>query len=330
MKSWRFHEFGSLDNLRLEDIPVPEPQHNEALIRLEFAALNPADAYLIRGKYPRAGTPPFAVGRDGCGVIERCPEGRFKPGDRVVILRSDIGVTREGTLAEYVCVPEDSLAPLPHGWSPEEGAAGPLVFLTAWQALVTKGDIASGKTVLVDGASGGVGTAAVMLAHAYGARVIALSRDAKKRRRLVELGAHAALDTADPGLEKQVKEALGGGRADIVIENLAGPYLQKSINLAAEQGRIMIVGLLAGLTSEITIGHIIFKRLRIEGIQVGAYTPAEAQYNWEQIVERLDRINKRPLVDRVFPMLEIPRAFSHLARGPMGKVVVDVRHSGGR
>ncbi|MBI5091690.1 MAG: zinc-binding dehydrogenase [Candidatus Hydrogenedentes bacterium] len=248
MKSWRFHEFGSLDNLRLEDIPVPEPQHNEALIRLEFAALNPADAYLIRGKYPRAGTPPFAVGRDGCGVIERCPEGRFKPGDRVVILRSDIGVTREGTLAEYVCVPEDSLAPLPHGWSPEEGAAGPLVFLTAWQALVTKGDIASGKTVLVDGASGGVGTAAVMLAHAYGARVIALSRDAKKRRRLVELGAHAALDTADPGLEKQVKEALGGGRADIVIENLAGPYLQKSINLAAEQGRIMIVGLLAGLS----------------------------------------------------------------------------------
>ena len=326
MKSWRFYEFGSLSNLTLEDIPMPKPGPNEALIRLEYAALNPADAYLICGKYPRAATPPFAVGRDGCGVIERThDDSRFKRGDRVVILRSDIGVSREGTLAEFVCVPEDSLAPLPQGWSPEEGAAGPLVYLTAWQALVTKGEVAAGKTVLVNGASGGVGSAAIMLAHAYGAQVIALSRHPEKRRQLMEIGAYAALDTADPNLEQAVKHALGGGRVDIVIENLSGHYLQTSINLAAEQGRIMIVGLLAGLTSEIKIANIIFKRLRLEGVAVGAYTPAEAQYDWEQIVDRLKRINMRPLVDKVFPMAEVPLAFAHLARGPMGKVVVDVR-----
>lgn len=326
MKSWRFHEFSDIGNLRLEEIPVPAPGHREALVRLEYAALNPADAFLVRGKYPRAGTPPFAVGRDGCGVVETpARSGVFKKGDRVVILRSDIGVTREGTLAEYVCVPEDSLAPLPEGWSPQEGAAGPLVYLTAWQALVTRGEVASGKTVLVTGASGGVGSAAVMLAHAYGANVVALSRNAEKRRRLMEIGATVTLDTNAPNLEQQVKEALSGGRVDIVIENLGGPFLQKSIAMAGERGRILVVGLLAGLTSEVVIGHIIFKRVRIEGVQVGAYTPAEAQYDWEQIVDRLARVRMRPLVDRVFPMSKVQQAFAHLARGPMGKVVVDVQ-----
>ncbi len=242
MKIWRFHQFGPIKNLQIEDVPDPEPGPGEALVRVAYAALNPADRYLVSGKYPRPGKPPFAVGRDGSGIIEKVGAGsRFKPGDAVVLLRSEIGVQRDGTLAELVVVPEVSLAPLPAGWSMEEGAAGPLVLLTAWQALMTEGQLQPGQTVLVTGASGGVGTAALMLAKSHGARVVALSRSDRKRARLLELGADFAFDPDDPDLVKVVQAALGGGRCDVVVENLGGPYLQKSIYLTGFKGRICVV-----------------------------------------------------------------------------------------
>lgn len=323
MKSWRFHQFGPIEGLKPEEIPVPKPGPGEALVRVEFAALNPADRFLVMGLYPRPGKPPFAVGRDGCGTIAVPAEGgRFRAGDRVILLRSEVGVTREGTLAQYVTVPEESLAPLPAGWSPEEGAAGPLVQLTAWQALVDEGGCGPGKTVLVTGASGGVGTAAVMQAHALGARVVALSRSPEKRARLLELGADFAIDTDDPKLVKTVQEVLGGGRCDIVVENLAGPFLQKSLELAAYRGRVCVMGLLAGLESKIAIGSFMFKRVHIVGIAVGDYSPAEAQAAWTGIVETLGRTGARPLVDRTFPFDDVQGAFARLAQGPMGKVVV--------
>ncbi len=323
MKSWRFHEFGDIANLQLEEIPVPEPAPGEALVKLHYASLNPADAFLVMGKYPRPGKPPFAVGRDGCGVIEKPGQsGRFKAGDTVVVLRSDIGVTREGTLAGYVAAPEECLAPLPDGWKEEEGAAAPLVCLTAWQALVGVGGLEAGQTALITGASGGVGTAAILLAKAMGAKAVALSRSPEKRARLEAIGADFALDASIDGLEERVKEALDGGRVDVVVENLGGPYLQASINLCREQGRIAQVGLLAGLKSEILVGSVLFKRVRIEGVAVGAYTPAESQETWQHIVALLDAAGTRPLVDKVFPMDAVQEAFAYLARGPLGKVLV--------
>lgn len=325
MRTWRFHEFGDLAHLRLEETEPPAPAPGECLVRLEYAALNPADAYLVRGLYPRPGKPPFAVGRDGCGTVEEpCDNGRFRRGDRVVILRSDLGVTRDGTLAEYVCAPEESLAPLPDGWSPAEGAAAPLVFLTAWQALVDAGEVRDTHTVLVTGASGGVGSAAVILAHGFGARVLALSRSPEKRARLEALGASCALDPAAPDFEEQAKRAMNGGRADIVVENLAGPYLQRSLNLLREGGRIAVVGLLAGLKSEIVVGTVIFKRARIEGVSVGAYSAAQSQAAWIEIVRRMQAGGARPLVDRIYAMEEVQEAFARLAEGPLGKVLVRV------
>ena len=324
MKSWRFDEFGKIENLKLGDIPVPEPGEGEALVKLEFAALNPADHFLVIGKYPRPGKPPFAVGRDGCGTIEKCTAGgAFKQGDRVVVLRGNVGISREGTLAEYVTVPEDSLAPLPDGWSAAQGAAGPLVQLTAWQALVDEGGCTEGKTVLITGASGGVGTAALLQAKALGARVVALSRSEEKRERLKELGADLVFDTDAPDLVKQVQKGLEGKRCDIVVENLAGPFLQKSINLTGNNGRICVMGLLAGLSSEIVLGTFIFKRIHIVGIAVGAYSALDAQDRWGKIVATLNKAGKRPLVDRVFPMDQVQEAFAHLAKGPMGKVVIE-------
>lgn len=324
MRIWRFHASGDLGSLRLDHVPEPEPAPGEVRVRLDYAALNPADRYLILGQYPRAAAPPLAVGRDGCGTADT--DGtRFKKGDAVVVLRSDIGIERDGTLAEFVCVPEESLAPLPREWTPMEGAAGPLVHLTAWRALVDVGGITGSDTVLITGASGGVGTAALMQAKGFGARVIATSRDPQKRERLLALGADAVVDSAAEDYVRQIKNILQGGRVSLVVENLGGPFLQKSIDVLAPGGRIAVVGLLAGLSSEVVIGTLIFKRVRIEGVQVGAYTAEESQQVWSRIVTHLGATGARPLVDEIFPMAEVPAAFEYLKKGPFGKVLVDVR-----
>jgi NADPH2:quinone reductase len=323
MRIWRFHEFGDIDNLRLDEIPTPEPPPGEALVRVQFAALNPADRYLIKKQYPRPGKPPLAVGRDGSGTIEKVhPGSRFKVGDKVIVLRSETGVSRDGTLGEFVCVPEVSLAPVPSGWSMEEGAAGPLVFLTAWRALVIQGQLKAGETVLVTGASGGVGTASIALAKALGAKVVALSRGTSKRDALMQLGADIVVDASASDVEDQVKKALDGGRVDLVVENVAGPFLQKCVNMCGEKGRIYIVGLLAGLTAEVVVGLLIFKQIRIEGVVVSGYRPEESQAAWSEILKSLSKTGKRPLIDRVFPMNDLLPAFGRLAEGPLGKVLI--------
>jgi NADPH2:quinone reductase len=325
MRAWRFDETGDIANLRLVEAPIPETQAGEALIRVEAAALNPADRYLVQGQYPRAGKPPFTPGRDGCGVVEKALEGgHFQPGDRVVLLGGDTGISRQGMLAEYSAVPEEWLAPLPNGWTPVEGAAGPLVLLTAWRALTICGALRAGETVLITGASGGVGSAAVILAKSLGARVAALSRCPEKRTELARLGADFTFDSHADDLEKQVKNALEGGRVDLVVENLGGPFLQRCINIIAPGGRIMVVGLLAGLKSEVTIGHLIHKGIRIEGLSVSAYTAPEAQAAWGRIAGLFATVGRRPLVDRIFSMDSVQEGFAQLAAGPMGKVVIDV------
>ena len=325
MKAWRFAEFGRIENLILGDWPDPEIGEGEVLIRLKFAALNPADRLSVEGRYPGVGPLPLSVGRDGAGILERVgPNSAFRVGDAVVILRSEIGISRQGTLAERVAVPERSVAPLPAGWTFEEGAAAPLVYLTAWKALVSQGGLTAGQTVLVDGATGGVGIAAIQLASSLGARAVALTRDGSKHASLLSLGAGAVVDSALDGLEDRVRKALDGGGVDIAVENLGGGYIRANLALANPGGRIMVIGLLAGRMAQIDMGALLFKQARIEGVHVGQFAPSEAQAAWINIVETLDRCKARPLVDRVFPMAGVQEAFARLSGGHMGKVLIGV------
>ncbi len=325
MHAWRFHEFGDIANYGLEEVAEPEPGDGEVLIRLRHASLNPADRLLIEGKYPGAGDLPLTVGRDGSGTVEKSGEGsRFEVGDEVIVLRSEIGITRQGTLAEFAAVPEPVVARLPKGWSMEEGAAAPLVYLTAWKALVVQGGLRKGQSVLVTGASGGVGIASVQLAKALGAKVIALSRSEEKRRRLVELGADVALDDGAPDLSKKVRAALGGKGPDMVIENLGGARLDEHIGMANLNARLMVIGLLGGRMAEINLGQVLFKQVRIEGVHVGKLVPAQAQDAWRRIVDTLGTAGARPIIDKIFPMDQVQEAFEHLAGGHMGKVLVEV------
>lgn len=326
MRAWRFHEFGDLAHYRLEDVETPVPARGEILVRIERASLNPADRLLIEGRYPGAGKLPLTVGRDGAGVVEdACGSARFKRGDAVLVLRSEIGITRQGTHAEYVVAPEDVLAPVPPGWSLEEAAAAPLVYLTAWKALVTQGGLKTGETVLVTGASGGVGIAAIQLSKALGARVIALSRDPEKRERLISLGADAAIDDGAPDLADQVSRASGETGPNIVIEHLGGARLAEHAAMLTMNGRVMVIGLLAGRKSELDMGMVLFKQVRIEGVHVGRYAPPEAQAAWKSILSAMDSAGARPVLDKTYPFEQVREAFTRLSDGHLGKVVINVR-----
>lgn len=325
MRAWRFHEFGDISNYRLEDAPVPRPLPGEALLQVRFAALNPADRLLIEGRYPGAGQLPLTVGRDGAGIVHETGEGsRFRAGDAAVVLRSEVGITRQGTLADLVAVPEEVLAPIPRGWSLEEAAAAPLVYLTAWKALVIQGGLKRGETVLVTGASGGVGIASIQLAKALGARVIALSRDADKRAKLAALGADAVIDDGDADLSGQVAKACAGAGPDLVIEHLGGARLAEHVALLNMGGRVMVIGLLAGRKAELDLSMVLFKQVRIEGVHVGKFAPAAAQEAWRHVVETMNAANQKPVIDEIFPMERVPEAFARLSGGHLGKVLVEV------
>jgi NADPH:quinone reductase len=323
MRAWRFHEFGAIENLGLEDAPMPARSDGEVLLRVLCASLNPADRYMVAGQYPRPAPRPFSVGRDCCGEVrEAAPDCEFSPGDRVVLLSSDVGVSRTGTLAEYVSVPESCLAPLPPAWTPEEGAAAPLVFLTAWQGLVDRGQLMAGQTVLIMGASGGVGTAAIILAKARGARVVALSRGTAKHDGLKALGADIVLDSTLEGLGSRIKEAMDGARVDLVLDNLGGDYLGAGLRAVGYGGRIIVVGLLAGFEARVTLGLMIHKCVQIQGMSVNAYDPSEARRAWEALVQTLDNCGMRPPIQERLGFHDVQKGFETLAAGPLGKVCI--------
>ena len=327
MRAWLMDGYDGVERLRLADVPDPQPGEGEVLLRVHYAALNPADAFLALAQYPARPPLPHVLGRDGVGEVLAAGPGvqNLRAGDVVGILRCEAGVERWGTFAEKVVVPAASVAPVPKGWSEAEMAAAPLVYLTAWQALVQWGGLPSpGQVLLVTGASGGVGVAAVMLGRSMGMTVVGLSRSAEKARKLRELGADHVFDPAAPELKQQVLGALGGKRVDLVVDTVAGPLFNTVLAMLGYGGRISVVGRSGGVVKEFNTASLFFRRLRIGGVAVGDYTPEGAQTAWKEIVRRLDQLGLRPVIDRVFAFEDLKEAFRRLAEGPMGKVLVRV------
>jgi NADPH2:quinone reductase len=315
-----------MDHLRLGEAPEPAPGPGDVVLRVEYAALNPADRYLALGQYPAKPALPHILGRDGIGTVEAVGQGVLdvRVGDRRLLLRSDIGVSRPGTFAQRVAVPVESLVEPPPGWSPQESSAAPLVYLTAWQAITIWADLPAAAVVLVTGASGGVGVASVQLARALGHTVVAMSREAKKGERLKELGAQGVVDPQDNQWRRKVKESLGGRRVDLAIDNIAGPLFNELLDTLGEHGRVSCVGALAGPVPSFNTASLFFRRVRVGGVSVGAYTATESREAWRKLLAILERRGARPLVDSVWGFGELKEAFERLGAGPMGKVLIKV------
>lgn len=330
MRAWLMDSFEGVETLRLGEVPDPQPGPGELLLKMRYAALNPADAFLATGMYPAKPPLPHIVGRDGVGDVAALGPGvgHVRVGETVGILRCDVGVALWGTLAEQVVVPADSVIRIPAGWSLEETAGAPLVFLTAWQALTQWPDPPApppgGSVLLVTGASGGVGVASVLLGTSMNLTVVALSRSAEKRAKLKSLGADFVFDPADPHLVGAVAAALRPRTIDLAVDSVGGALFPHIVTLLGYGGRISVVGRSGGPVPEFNTATLLFRRIRMGGVSVGDYTTPVAHEVWNEIVGRLKAIGKRPQVDSIVPFEQVKEGFARLAQGPFGKVLVRV------
>jgi NADPH2:quinone reductase len=327
MKAWLLDKIGDgIDKLHLADVPDPVAAAGEVVLDVQYAALNPADRYLAEGLYPAKPSLPHTLGRDGMGVVRALGSGvsSIRPGQKVLLLRGPIGIDRPGMLAQRCAVPIDSLSAIPAGWSDEESAGAATVLLTAHQCYFQWTDLPNHAVVLVTGASGGVGVAAIQLGKALGHTMIGLSRDPAKSEKLRALGAQMTFDPNDSDWKKKLKEALGMRRVDLAIDNIGGQLFNDVIDTLGNLGRVSVVGRLAGPVPNFNTASLIFRRIRICGVQVGAPSNAETRTAWKQIVDLLAKTRVNPIIDSIHQFENLRDAFARLAAGPMGKVVVRI------
>ncbi len=326
MKAWMLDSQQGVESMRFdENVPDPVPEEGEVLLKVLIAGLNPADSYLAQKQYPARPTFPHILGRECIGEIVAHGSGVSAPaiGSKVGILRGEVGVNRRGTFAELVAVPANLLVPVPSGWKAEEAAGAPLVYLTAYQAITQWGENPSG-VMLVTGASGGVGLAAVHLGKAMGLTVIALSRGSAKQARLLQQGADFVADGGFPSWKDHVRTFLKDRSVDLVVDNIGGELFSQLLDVLGFGGKVSVVGRLAGPVPRFNTASLFFRRLRIGGVAVGTYSAGEARAAWDSVLQLLEKSGARPIVDSVHPFADLKGAFARLALGPFGKVLVRV------
>jgi zinc-binding alcohol dehydrogenase/oxidoreductase len=316
MKAVRIHEDGGPEVLRYEEAPDPKPRDGEVLVELRAASLNHLDVWVRKGlpSVPK----PRILGADGAGI-------RLDTGERVVINPgldhgdgriTVIGEHTDGTHAELVAVPAESVYPIPEDMSFEEAAAFPLVFETAYRMLVTKASLHEGEWVLIWGIGGGVATAALAIAKALGARVIATSSSDEKLARATELGADVVVNHASPDVVAAVKEA---GGADLVVETVGEATWARSLAAAKPGGRVVVCGATTGPNPPANLHRIWWKQLTVYGSTMGA------REDFEGAFELVKSGRARPVIDTVLPLAEIRTAHERLEGGEqLGKIVLSI------
>ncbi len=317
---------GGPEVLELRDVPSPEPSRGEVRVRIRATAVNRADLLQRLGAYPAPPDAPQDIpGLELAGEVDAIGEGvtELAVGDRV------FGLAGGGTYAEQVVVHARTLAKIPDGLSFVDAAAIPEAFITAYDALVTQGGLAAGETVLVSAVGSGVGTAAVQLARAIGARAIGTARHPEKLERAKALGMDEGVVAKDGKFAPEVLRANGGRGVDVVLELVGGGYVSEDLACIAQQGRIVLVGLLAGRSVELDLGAVLRKRVRVQGTVLRS-RPLEEKIAAARAFERhvvplVARGVVRAVVDRVLPLERAAEAHGYVAGNEgFGKVVLDV------
>jgi putative PIG3 family NAD(P)H quinone oxidoreductase len=312
---------GGYEVIAVQERPDPEPQGGELSVRVRFAGLNPADSSQRQGRYPAPpGFPPDIPGLEVAGEVERVGPGvlSYAPGDRV------FGLVGGGGHAERVVVHERCVARVPDGLDEPAAAAVPEAFVTAHDAIRTRGRLAPGEWLVVHGANGGVGTAAIQLGVAMGARVLGVTRSDAAAQLVAGLGARAV---AADGFADAVLDATDGHGADVVLETVGGSHLAGDLKALARGGRIVVISVAGGATAELHLGALMGKRGELHGTVLRARTledKALAIRAFErEVLPALASARVRPLVDSVYPVEHARAAFERLdASGKHGKVLL--------
>ncbi|QIG55218.1 NADPH:quinone oxidoreductase family protein [Altererythrobacter sp. BO-6] len=312
----------SLDGVELAELPQPQRQPGEVLVRVQAASLNFPDLLMTQGKYQFKPEVPFTSGLEMAGeVIEADPASGFAPGDRV------IGGNKTGAFAEFASISERGLSPLPQGLSFAQGAAMGAAYSTAYTGLVELCELRPGQWVLVTGASGGVGLAAVDLAKAMGAKVIAATGVESKRVRIEALYAPEAVILAEGRFREQVSDITGGALADIVFDPVGGDVFDECTRCVAFGGSLVVVGFTSGRITEIPTNIPLIKGFSIIGLRAGEYArrfPERGAAISAQIAQLASDGRIKPAIDRVLPLSRWREGFEAMARRELvGKVVFE-------
>jgi len=318
MKAIRVSEYGGPSVLRLEEVPTPPPGANQVLVRVHAAGINPVDTYLRSNTDNRGPKLPYTPGADAGGVVEAVGSGvaGFKAGDRVYV-----GGTATGSYAELCLCELAQVHPLPENVSCAQGAAMNVPYATAYHALFNRGHGRAGETVLVHGASGGVGIAGVQLARAGGMTVIGTAGTDRGRRLVAAQGAHHALDHTAPGYLDELMTLTSGRGVDVVLEMLANVNLQKDLGAIAMGGRIVVIGNRGSV--EINPRAAMNKDAAILGMALFHASPAQMAGIHTALVEGLRNGTLRPVVAQEFPLAQAARAHEAVMEtGHHGKIVL--------
>lgn len=327
MRAVRIVAHGGVEGLEVSIVPRPlRPAADRVLVRVRAASLNRADLLQRRGHYPApADAPPDIPGLEFAGKVEEIgPEARrVRVGERV------FGITGGGAQAEYIVVPESTLAPVPENLDWAEAASVPEAFITAHDALFTQAGLEMGERVLVHAAGSGVGLAAIQLAHAAGAIVYGTSRTPEKLERAREYGLSEVVAVGDDPsrTSEAVREWTEGAGVDVILDLVGAKYLAANLDALALRGRLLLVGTTAGASAPLDFGIVMRKRLKIIGTVLRSRSTEEkaaATRRFEKhVLPLLKRGLVRPVIDKIYNMEEVRAAHERLeANASFGKVVL--------
>jgi len=323
MRAIRVSQFGGPEVLKLEEVPDLKAGAGQVVVRMRAIGVNPVETYMRAGTYPRMPSLPYTPGQDGAGTVESIGPAasngepvRFKPGDRVYIAGSLSGAYAEESLCDAGLI-----FPLPAHVSFAQGAAMNVPYSTAFRALFHKAQARGGETVLIHGASGAVGSAAVQLARAAGLHVIGTAGSERGRKLVLAEGAHQVLDHQSPGHFDEALSLTAGRGFDVIVEMLANVNLGRDLPILARQGRVIVVG--SRGTAEIDARHTMTRDASIIGMSMWNASTEDLISIHSALVAGLGNNTLRPVINQEIPLADAARAhLAVMAAGAYGKIVL--------
>lgn len=326
MHAWLCENPVGVDALQWKELPTPEPGAGQVRIRIEAASLNFPDLLIVQNKYQMKPPLPFVPGSEYAGVIEAIGDGvkHLKPGQRVACLSGT------GGFGTHTLAPAALCMPLPEGFPAVDAAAFIMIYATSYHALMDRAQLKAGETVLILGAAGGVGTAAIQIAKAAGARVIAAASSDDKCALCTQLGADAtinySLHTPQAGLRDEIKRLTDSKGPDVIYDPVGGDFAEPAFRSIAWRGRYLVVGFASGPIPALPLNLTLLKGASIVGVFWGDFAKREPQANaamMQTLAQMYARGQVKPLVDQTLPMSELPRAYAIMgSRAVKGKLVL--------
>lgn len=322
MHAWLCENPVGVDALNWKELPTPSPKEGEVLIEIQAASLNFPDLLIVQNKYQFKPPLPFVPGSEYAGVIRAVGEGvsHLKVGQNVACLSGT------GGFGTHTLAPAKLCMPLPEGFPAVDAAAFIMIYATSHHALIDRAQLKAGETVLVLGAAGGVGTAAIQIAKAAGARVIAAASTDEKCALCQRIGADATINYSKDNLREQIKALTDGKGPDVIYDPVGGDFAEPAFRSIAWRGRYLVVGFAAGPIPSLPLNLPLLKGASIVGVFWGDFSRREPKVNAAMMAELAQWYAQgkvKPVIDRTMPMADLKAAYAHMgSRGVMGKLVL--------